>query len=464
MRRGFAFALSTFALGLLTPAAFGQYPYPYGPMPYAPPYGYPMPAYVPNPMMARPVYYPQAPVIPPQPERNTKVFVYGPLTDETVMLPPPNAPMMPVKPLAKPDGAAAGVTPAQALLMRGGPQVLPTYSKADLPPDACGPGCNDCGPSCGGREPYEAPMRGKGHFIGEVGAYFLVPLFNPRTAFSTTTAAGTATTEFTRQVDAGPRASLGYVFHTGWGIRADYEYLRGSINQTANNGDPATTITTPLAAFPLTSPSATLGAGIGVDQFNFRQRLELNVFDIEGIKEMGFMDTTFLFSFGARYSRLTQSYSATRTNPGGTNGAVTVALDREDVDAANRFEGWGPTISAEAVHPLKCGFALYGNVRGSFLWGTDRFTQTDSLQRRTVDGAGAPTFTDTNQAIAAFDKRFVPVVETEAGVQFGHRFGHCYLFARTGFVYQRWFDVGNPTAANGSLSFIGGAVRAGIVY
>ena len=55
-------------------------------------------------------------------------------------------------------------------------------------------------------------------------------------------------------------------------------------------------------------------------------------------------DNAFLFGVGARYARFTQSYSATRINQGGTNGVLNVALDQQDLDISNRFEGWGPTV------------------------------------------------------------------------------------------------------------------------
>ena len=265
-------------------------------------------------------------------------------------------------------------------------------------------------------------------------------------------------------VDWGPQGSFGYVFHTGWGVRGNYEYLRGTTSLGVTNANPAVTITSASAAFPMTSPSATLAAGIGVDQYTFGQRLEKHVADIEAVKEAHFLDTTLLFSVGGRYARMTQSYSATRINPGGAAAGATVALDRDDLNVSNRFEGWGLTTSMEAVHPLGCGFAVYGNVRGSFLWGTDRFAQNDRVQTRTVNAAGAANFADTTTSLEAIGNRYVSVLELESGVQFGCRAGRTYLFARAGGVYQRWWDVGNPTAAGGSLTFLGGTARVGITY
>ncbi|MBI1831496.1 MAG: hypothetical protein HYR84_08605 [Planctomycetes bacterium] len=466
MRRGFAWVFGVAALLGSTSVVSAQYPYPYGPMPYGP-----------MPMPARPMYYyPPAPMMMPPapmwqapPARNTNVFVYGPLDGPPA--PPPN-PLMFGRPAprpataaeAKPDAPRAkerpsGVVQTQAWAHQAS-RTLPTYSKADLPAASCGAACDGpaCGPNCG-PEPYEPPMRGKGHFIGEVGTFFLVPLSVPRSGFNV----GTATTNFPREVEWGPFASFGYVFHTGWGVRGDFQYLRGSSSLANTNAAPTAAVATPFAAFPLASPSAALNAGIGADQFHFTQRLERHIADVEMLREGHFLDTTLLLSVGARYARLTQSYNATRNNPGGANGAVSVALDREELDSLNRFEGWGPTTSFEIVHPLRCGFALYGNVRGSFLWGNDKFTQTYHNQNRTTN-AGVPNFVDATTVVDAFNARYSTIIETEFGVQYGHRLGRCYLYARMGGAFQRWWDVGNPTNSTGNITFVGGAIRAGISY
>ena len=524
MRRGFAFLFSVTAIGLLTPAAFGQYTYPYGPMPaqygpmpayYGPmpgqPYGYPpMPAYIPNQMMPQPMYYPPPAMGQYPPNQNTKVFVYGPLEDPVVVA-PPNPLTRPLKaspvpastyqrqakPAAvsistakrqeKPAAGSTGVQQTQgsvpAIPTNGNYRSMPTYSKADIMPDSCGPGCNDCaqpcgpecgpayGPACGpacrpgcDRIVNTPPMRGCGHFIGEIGVNFLVPYFGSRQAYSTTTAGGDAeTTGFNQQLDIGSRATVGYIFHTGWGLRGNYSYLQGVISTSAGNASPTTTINTPLG-LPLASPGPALAAGIGADGYTFSQRLYVHVADAELVKEASFLDTSFLLSFGARYANMLQSYSATRANAGGIAGGNTFALDRVDGDISNRFEGLGPTVSFEAIHPLGCGFAIYGNARGSFLWGTERSSQNTHTQLRTVDGGGVATFTDTSTANTVYDNRYVSIGEAEAGLQFGCRVGRCYIYTRAGAVFQRWWDVGNPTSANGSINFIGGTARMGISF
>ncbi len=486
MRRGVALLVSLSVVGWLTPSLFGQYPYPYAPPVYQPapmPYGY----YPPAPM---PGYYPPAPMPGNYPPASgPRVFVYGPLED------PQPAPVQPApkklpdavktaKPAAAPaktgaTPARSGVTQAQATTNPAAKDAAPvarTSFLAAIPtlptfgacgPEGCGGGCCDGGDSgCPTCIPRDPPRLGHGQFIGEVGANILVPYPSPRQAYNTTTAGVTANSDFAHDADAGPFVSLGYLAHNGWGVRADYWYLNGSQTQTAANGSVNTVVGTPLGSnFQFTSPSATLQQGIGNDLYSFGQALTLNVADLEVLKEAQVMDTTFLFGTGVRYARVVQTYSATQSNPGGANGIVTVALDQQDANASNVFEGWGPTLSLEVIHaiPRSC-FSIYGNVRGSFLWGNDTFTQSLRNQNNTVTVAGAANPIDTTTSTTVVNHREVSIGEAEVGLQYGGRCGPCYVFVRAGASFQRWWDVGSPSSGNGNLSFIGGVARVGVSY
>lgn len=450
MRRGLAALLLLSVFGGAAQTAFGQYPYPYappvyGPMPYGPPpmmmpqTYYPPPMYPMPPAAAAPMY--QMP--PPAPPRPT-VFVYGPvdggsLSAKKAITTPEDAGLM----LPSADKSTT-VTPTQG----SAPQPFDPSGirKTQLDLDACGPfGCPADGP-CDEPGGKDRPVRGHGRFIGEIGAYFLVPFVGNRAAFTTTTGASSGTTDFQRPVAFGPRASVGYLFHTGWGARVNYWYLHGSTNESVSSGDAATTIATPLAApFQLTSPSATLLQGLGSDQFKFGQRLDVNVVDVEILKECQIFDATFLFSVGARYARILQTYTASRTNAGGNT-------DTESITAESNFQGWGPTTSVEFIHRLgSTNLCFYANGRSSFLFGTNRFNQD---------------YTTFNTAVSnqVRDSRSATILEAEMGLQYGCNIGHCYFFVRAGGVYQRWFDVGSPVGPNGDLSFVGGTARMGIVY
>ncbi len=459
MRRAFAYFICIVVLGLSASAAVAQYPYP-----YPQPYPMPMPAYVPNPMMGRPMYAPP-PMMYPAPAQ--AVYVYGPLTNDARSAQPNAFPPPP-----RWNGAPPQV-PEAIRLAQANVQTQHVVAKNELPPDACasncGPACNDfpgsCGPNCE-QPPWDRPIRGHGHFIGDVAAYFLAYFPTSRIAYNTTTAGNTTPTDFDNSLTMGERISVGYVFHTGWGARGNFTYVNGVVGTTVNNPvGSGTAITTPFAPpFGIASPSPALAAGIGVDAFDFKQRLQMQIADVELLRESHFLDTTFLFSAGARYARVMQSYTATRTNPGGVAPGVAVLLDRQDLDSSSFFQGWGPTVSLEVVHPLAAGFSLYANGRGSFLFGTDRFVLNAGRQTRTVDGGGVITLTDTANTTTAFDTRFDASIEAEGGVQFGCRVRRTYVYSRVGVVFQRWWEVGTPTSANGDISFVGGVARVGISY
>lgn len=478
MRRGSGFLFAIAALGAFTSSSFGQYYYPQMAQPYGQP-GYMMP-YPPQ----QPMYYqPQQmrPMQMPMPMQMAqpapRVYNFGPL-NETIV--PANE--APAKPLPRADHATPiplmqGQAPAQQ--SSSGYRPLAVSHRKEVVPEACGPDCADgtcgpnaCGPAgcgpmgCGPVTPY-VPHRGRhghGHFIGETGAYFVVPFVANRNAFTNTTT--NSTTEFPRVVEYGLRASLGYIFHNTWGGRFNYTYLNGDSNVATSNSLAATNITTtgpgPLA---ITGPSPALGLGIGTDNYNFRQRIELHVGEFEFLKECHCFDTTLLIGAGLRYARLQQSYNATRANTTGVNagGNILVALDQDDLEVTNRFEGWGPTVSFEAIHPVAWGFALYGNTRGSFLWGSETVNQTlRSQQRRVVNVVN--TFTDTSTSSTSSSNPFVTTAEVELGIQYGFRVGRCYVFSRVGGTASRWWNVGSPTTTTGHLSFVGGTAMLGVTY
>jgi hypothetical protein len=438
--------------------------------------------------------YPQAP--------GPRVYVYGPL-EEPQPAPMQPAPMQPApkklpetlktaKPAATPAKSVAtptksvatpaksGVTQVQATANPAPKDAAPVARTSFLPalpalpifgacgPEGCGPGgcCDACDTGCPTCIPRDPLRLGHGQFIADVGANVLVPYPSPRQAYNTTFNGQTSNNDFSHNVDVGPFVSLGYLFHTGWGIRADYWYLNGGQNQTAANTSTSTIIGTPLGTnFQFTSPSPTLNAGIGTDVYSFSQTLTLNVADLEVLREVQFMDTTFLFGAGARYARIAQTYATTQTNQGGANGVITVALDQQDANASNIFEGWGPTVSMEVIHaiPRSC-FSMYGNVRGSFLWGNDTFTQSLRNQNNTVVVAGATNAFDVTTSSMVVNHREASIGEAEVGLQYGGRCGPCYVFVRAGASFQRWWDVGSPSTSNGSLSFLGGVARVGVSY
>lgn len=454
MRRAFVWFVQALALTLSATSAFGQYPYPYAqPMPV--PYGAPMPAYMPNPMMTQPMPYGNPPMmpapVPMAPNGPQKVFVFGPVDGG-----------VPATAQSRRDLPPAAPTPAPIRQVQE-VRTLPVPAKSDLPPEATGPESIYAIGEMTDPLRWDRPTRGKGHFIAEVGASFLAPFSSNRLAYTSTTGANASYTDFPNWLEVGPRTSVGYVFHTGWGVRSNYAYLNGVINQSAVV-NPGSNTRVSSAFLTINAPSFASNNGIGFDNLDFHRRLQSHTADFELIKEGHFLDTTFLTAVGTRYGRMMQSYSATRTNQGGIKGALSVALDREDLDSTSYFDGFGPTVAFEVIHPLGShGFSAYGSVRGSFLWGIDRYGQTYRNQFRSVNN-GVPTFIDQTLTPSINDHRFVPIIEPEVGLQWGGRIGRCYVYGRLGAEYMRWWDVGTPITLHGGVNFVGGTARLGIVY
>jgi hypothetical protein len=471
MRRGYALILLMSVVGAWTPSAFGQYPYPY---PQQPPYG-PMPGqYGPPPYgpMPPPGYYPQ-----PMPQQQPpRVFVYGPLTamppDPTAPLPGQGMPQPAPTKASKTTDQKSNVSQAQLTLPPAGAKDGAPVSRGELVPESFGGTCLDdiCAPTpLYDFIPKDPVMPGHGHFLFEIGALAVVPYMNPHSMYQTTNALGGGnSTDFPRQADFGPSVQFGYIAHNGWGIRADYWYLHGDINETVANTNPAISFATPtIGGLQISGPSLPLANGIGTDQYHFAQRLDLQVADIEGIKECQFLDTTFLFGAGIRYAHFEQKYNATRSNPGGFDAfGDAVTFDRTDFSSLSRYEGWGPTFSFEMVHPIfKTNFALYANLRASFMWGTESFQQTERVQDRFSNFLGAAGFVDNSTAAAQLINRQIEVGEAEVGVQYGTRLGsRVYLYGRIGVSIQRWFNVGTPTTNNGDVEFFGGTAKIGLTF
>ncbi len=452
MRQGSAILSALLVLGAYAPASFGQY---YGPPmgPAYPPPGNMMP-YRPQ-MYYPPQYYQPQMMYPPQQVRPMqmaqpapRVYNFGPL-NETIV--PANE--VPAKPLPRADiatpipiPAAQGQAPAKQV--SSGYRSLPIVTGSDIVPEACGPGCSDgaCGPvGCGpvgcGPVTQMVPTRGKhghGHFIGEIGAYFLVPYLASRNAYTDATTG--ASTEFPQTLGYGARASLGYIFHNTWGGRFNYAYVNAVSNVNATVLPGGATINT---AGP--GPLAIASTG-GTDVYNFRQRVELHVGEFEIVKEAHCFDTTLLFGSGIRYANLQQSYRAIQSN-----GALPFQPTQAELNVRNVFQGWGPTVSFEAIHPVCWGIALYGNTRGSFLWGSETVNQTLTTALATTTASANST-------------PFVPIGEVELGVQYGCRIGRSYVFTRIGGVASRWWNVGSPNTTTGNLSFLGGTAMLGITY
>jgi hypothetical protein len=112
-------------------------------------------------------------------------------------------------------------------------------------------------------------------------------------------------------------------------------------------------------------------------------------------------------------------------------------------DTNEDFEGWGPTVTAEGRLPIGCRpLALVGNLRGSLLFGDQKFSNTAQMTRG--------------------EKRDVmmQVIESQVGLEYRRCFLGGIISARALLEGQYW--ALGEAGYSGDLGFFGGTF--GIQY
>lgn len=306
-------------------------------------------------------------------------------------------------------------------------------------------------------------MSGPGLIAG-VGFYHIRPYWTNNPAISIGPSAVAIANAKAEQIDfnyslaMAPRLWLGFRGAGGLGMRADY----WTFNQADEVSVPALL---PASIFQTASP---LGlAGTGNVASTFRSGLELHVVGLEGMK--GFTGRlrsswwTAVVTGGVRYVHLEQSY----------RGAVN-ATGLTFVSSNQLFDGIGPTASAELRHGIGAtGLSVYGQSRGSLLFGTSHQTATSF-------------FAQGEQPVRNADHHtLLPIAELEVGTSYTSITPLGRLFFNFAFVGQGWFGAGNssnsdlivftrPTAGtrgfqetadnNSNLGFLGWTFSTGLTY
>jgi hypothetical protein len=163
--------------------------------------------------------------------------------------------------------------------------------------------------------------------------YLLKPYMQSNTAYVTTIAPGTPTSQvdlgsFHWQTEPGAAFWLGWSTPGGLGARARYFYFdqtsaSASLSNTATPPPaPQTTINAPLANFlPLStggtafgSPGTVLNTGIGADVLSFGSDLRIHALDLEATYAWQGNGWLLLLSAGGRFLNLEQNYHASLIN------------------------------------------------------------------------------------------------------------------------------------------------------
>ncbi|MGE0606973.1 MAG: Lpg1974 family pore-forming outer membrane protein [Pirellulales bacterium] len=311
-----------------------------------------------------------------------------------------------------------------------------------------------CGESCQGR--------GAG-FIAGGGVYFIKPMWtNNQAGIVTGPGPSLGRLEINNDHEFAPFAFLGFVGPNGFGVRGRawyYEYAANDVVFTLPAGNTVASQSPLFAATPLVNTnvsSATPG-----DVFRVSSNLNLYVYDLEAFQAIDHDQWTWTFSGGVRYAIIRQQYVATIT-PVAVGGPAA-----QSVNSLHRFSGWGPTISLEGRRAFgQTGLALYGNARGSLLFG-------DSTQDVTSTLSVGPAFA--HPAVNASAARWSPlsIFEFEIGGEYGYWLGTtARLFARGGLVGQAWLNAGNAANAgldglpddNANMGFTGYRATVGVDY
>jgi Legionella pneumophila major outer membrane protein precursor len=241
-----------------------------------------------------------------------------------------------------------------------------------------------------------------------------------------------------------PRVWLGHVNCDGFGWQARYWRFDGE-------GD--TRSFSPTADAPLASVfvfgaggniSRNAFAGIG-ETLTVSHDLEIDVFDLEAVQRWQWRRMLLMGSFGARYVRMDQDFLATAITAAGV-------LD-EMVDHQHSFEGFGPVVGLQLTRPLgDSNFGVYGNVRGSILFGDQDQSITE------VKMAGAAVGRDTHSG-----DEVMAIGEIGFGVQYAHvSCSGALRFVRLGYESQIWWDAGGPINTDGNMGLEGFALAFGV--
>jgi hypothetical protein len=321
------------------------------------------------------------------------------------------------------------------------------------------------------------------HFFVDAGFYMIHPYFSHNPAFITAHRQGTSpavsqTTDFDYEVEFGPHVSFGVTGPCGFGFRSSWWQFDFETSVPAFPSQDATLRTavssTPVPGVPgFTSPGSVARAfGVFGDQVGFGNHVRGVVWDWEATKEFTGGCWAMLVAGGMRYGYLSQSYSASRFNSGsGRSGTsrVTIIEDSDTIVAGRNFGGVGPTTALEIRRQIgSFGLAVYGNARGSVLFGDEKaqtFQRTVENQR--IIPSRGPTQTVMSTTLvqhSAPSEDTLPMADFEVGVSWTKVAGRARIFFQAGLVNQTWFDAGSATTEEGHFGFYGLRCTAGFSY
>lgn len=248
---------------------------------------------------------------------------------------------------------------------------------------------------------------------------------------------------FSYEHSAAPRFWLGYTTPDDLGIRASYW-------QFDQAGDSATRTSDGIKIFGAHAVTiifpATILADTAGETLIATDGLETHLVTLEGMMHTQVAGISVTGGAGLRYASLRQTVNSTVVNPLGVPTGI--------LNWSRRYEGIGPTLSAEMKRPLGCrGLSGVAGGGGALLFGSktiDRFVVGD------VGVPPAPPFLTLDGA-----DEVVGMGELRIGLEFAHQFQSGAELTIAGlYEGQLWAEAGAPTL--GFLGFEGFALSATI--
>jgi hypothetical protein len=301
---------------------------------------------------------------------------------------------------------------------------------------ACG--CDTCGDTGGWYTRYENVI--------------VTPYFSRNTAYSEfndNDIDGVVTNRgFNWDLEYSPRLELGYLDCDGMGWRARYWHFEHSsgIRRQFDGND--------VTARPIDDPE--IGINISDGTLDAVHGINLQVLDLEAMKQSKDCEGSLTGSFGLRYVRMDQQYTARDIDPasGDLNGFVNLR---------HNFEGIGPTVSVEALRRFNCSnWGAYVNLRTSILYG-----EADLVGHADRD----PSDPEVDSVTASRNEQdLIPVGEMQIGLDYTRG----DWFVRVGLESQYWINGGSASAqapgdgedspTEGDLGFLGLNIATGLSW
>ncbi len=295
--------------------------------------------------------------------------------------------------------------------------------------DSVGCGVGVCAPRCW-YTGFEATFL-KPHFGGSGNLAFT-------TTDTTATTVTASETDFDYDLEFSPRVFVGWQRGCDVGFRATWW-------QFDHDAAPASGSPPASGTGEITHPGfldVDISTEIPTDVFAAATDLNAYTIDLEATKMTDFCSWKFGMGCGFRYAHIEQGYLASLTDNTDTLLGT--------IDYRHSIEGFGPTVSFEALRQLNCRAGIFCKARGSILFGDSK----SNLRGGEDLNLSVPV--NTTATTASDD--VLSICELQVGYRWSPAMADCrgwqpfYSVAMEG---QLWDGAGNASSQDGAVGFFG---------